>query len=123
MAKTVVVVFSDPKSGSEDALGRLLNALFLTIELKEKKQDVTLVFQGAGARWPAELAKPDHGAHALYNAVKDKAIGCGGCADAFGANSSELAGIKFVRERQIPGTTGVVDLSKYLDEGARLVTF
>jgi hypothetical protein len=123
MAKTVVVVFSDPKAGGEDALGRLLNALFLTIELKDKQQDVTLIFQGAGSRWPAELTKPEHAAHALYNAVKDTAIACGGCADAFGAESGELAGIKYVRERAIPGTTGVIDLSKYLDDDARLITF
>jgi hypothetical protein len=61
--KTVVVAFSDPKAGSDEALGRLFNALFLTLELKEKKQDVTLVFQGAGTRWIAEASKPEHPTH------------------------------------------------------------
>jgi hypothetical protein len=79
--KTVIVVFSDPKPGSDEALGRLFNALFLTLELKEKKQDVTLIFQGAGTRWIAEASKLDHPTHAIYAAVKDKVLVCGGCAD------------------------------------------
>jgi hypothetical protein len=124
LMKTVVVVFSDPKSGGEEALGRAFNAMFLTIELKDKKQDVTLVFQGAGSRWPAELSKSEHPGHALYAAVSDTVIACGGCADVFGATAgAELAGVKLVRDKSIPGTTGVLDLSRFLDEGARLITF
>lgn len=122
--KTVVVVFSDPRSGTEESLGRLFNGLFLTYELKDKNQDVTLVFQGTGSHWPEALIKEDHPAHALYMAVQDKAIACGGCADVFGATSGvESAGLKLVRNKDIPGTTGILDLSLYLDEGARLVTF
>jgi hypothetical protein len=122
--KTVVVLFSDPKSGSDEALGRLFNSLFLTYELKEKKRDVTLIFQGSGSRWIAELAKPDHAAHALYEAVKEKVLVCGGCADVFGATTSaESAGAKLVRDKQIPGTPGVLDLSRYLDDNARLIAF
>jgi hypothetical protein len=122
--KTVIVVFSDPKSGSDEALGRLFNALFLTLELKEKKQDVTLIFQGAGTRWIAEASKSDHPTHAIYAAVKDKVLICGGCADVFGATAqAESAGARLVRDKQIPGTPGVLDLSRYLDENARLITF
>jgi hypothetical protein len=58
MSKTAIVVFSDPKAGSEEALGRLFNAMFLTLELKEKGQEVSLIFQGAGTRWPGEITKP-----------------------------------------------------------------
>ncbi len=36
---------------TDETLGLLFNALFLTDELKEKKEDVTLFFQGSGARW------------------------------------------------------------------------
>lgn len=124
MTKTVVVIFSDPKAGTDEGLGRLFNALFLTYELKEKKQDVTLLFQGAGARWPEALSKADHPAHALYAAVSDTVVICGGCADVFGATAGlEPLGLKLVRDKAIPGTTGVADLSRYLDEGAKLVTF
>jgi hypothetical protein len=125
MSKTAIVVFSDPKAGGEEALGRLFNAMFLTLELKEKEQDVALIFQGAGSRWPAEIAKPAHPAHALYHAVADKVAGvCGGCADVFGATEgAEAAGLKLVREKEITGLGGILDLSRYLDQGYRLVAF
>lgn len=125
MSKTLIVVFSDPKSGSEEALGRLFNALFLAYELREKKQEVSVVFQGAGSRWAAEVVNPTHPAHGLYTAVEDVVEGvCGGCADAFGATeSAKAAKFKLIHEKAIPGTSGVIDLSKYLDAGYRLVTF
>lgn len=125
MSKTAVVLFSDPKAGSEEALGRLFNALFLTLELKDKGQDVALIFQGAGTRWPAEIAKPAHPAHALYHSVADKVAGvCGGCADVFGAtDDAKFTGLELIREREIPGGSSILDLTRYLDQGYRLVTF
>ncbi len=125
MTQTAIVVFSDPAHGGDEALGRLFNALFLTHEMKEKDADVTLIFQGAGARWPAEIAKPDHPAGPLYRVVQDKVLGvCGGCADVFGATEAKkAAGIPLVREADIPGTTGVIDLSRFVLSGARLITF
>ena len=125
MSKTAIVIFSDPKAGGEEALGRLFNAMFLTLELKDKGQEVALIFQGAGARWPAEVTQPAHPAYALYNAVAEKGAGvCGGCADVFGATAGAKAtGLPLVRDRQIPGTAGILDLSRYLDQGFRLVTF
>ena len=125
MSKTAVVVLSDPKSGSEEALGRLFNALFVAYEIKEQGQEVALIFQGAGVRWVSEIAQPDHPAHGLYTAVKDTVAGvCGGCADVFGATADVKAtGLALVREKEIPGTTGIINLSRYLDEGYRLVTF
>jgi hypothetical protein len=125
LTKTAIIVFSDPKSGGDEALGRLLNAMLLTLELKEKNQHVELLFQGAGTRWPPEIIKAAHPAHGLFQAVADQVAGiCGGCADVFGATqAAEATGIKLIREAQIPGTSGVADLSRYLDEGFRLVTF
>jgi hypothetical protein len=116
MTKTLIVVFSDPSHGGEEALGRLLNAMFLTLELKEKQQHVELLFQGTGTRWPAD---------ALFQAIADKVSGiCGGCADVFGAaKGAESTGIAMIREKAIPGTSGIADLSRYLDEGYQLVTF
>lgn len=123
--KTAVVVFSDPQAGTDEALGRLFNSLFLVYELKQKQQEVALIFQGAGTRWASEVVRPDHPAHALYAQVADKVAGvCGGCADVFGArDSASKAGATLVREAMIPGTTGIIDLSRYLDEGYRLITF
>ncbi|HEY8260468.1 MAG TPA: DsrE family protein [Methylosinus sp.] len=125
MSKTAIIIYSDPKSGSEEALGRLFNGLFLAYELKEKDKDVAVVFQGAGTRWPAQLVRADHAAHALYEAVKDVVAGvCGGCADVFGATeAARKTGLKLDYEKAIPGTPGVLDLSSYLDQGYSLVTF
>jgi sulfur relay (sulfurtransferase) complex TusBCD TusD component (DsrE family) len=125
MSKTAIIIYSDPKSGSEEALGRLFNGMFVAYELLEKKQDVALIFQGTGVRWASELVKPEHPAHALYNAVKDSVVGvCGGCADVFGATAdARNAGATLVHEKAIPGTSGILDISKYLDAGYRVLNF
>ncbi len=125
MSKTAIVIYSDPKAGTDEALGRLFNGLFLAYELKEKQQDVVLVFQGAGVRWASEVTKPSHPAHTLYNAVKDTVAGvCGGCADVFGATDDvKAAGAPLIHEKPIPGASGIIDLSKYLDEGYRVLNF
>ena len=125
MSKTAIVVLSDPKAGSEEALGRLFNAMFVAYELKEEGKEVALIFQGAGVRWVSEITKPDHMAHALYEAVKDTVVGvCGGCADVFGATADVKAtGLPLIHEKIIPGTSGIINLSRYLDEGYRLLTF
>ena len=125
MSKTAIVLFSDPKAGSEEALGRLFNALFLTHDLKERGEEVALIFQGAGTRWAAEVSKADHPAGPLFRAVRDKVAGiCGGCADVFGATEgAKEAGLPLGRDLQIPGIGGVISLGDYLAQGYRLVTF
>lgn len=123
MSTTAVVVFSDP-SGGDEALGRLFNALFLTHELKTADKPVDLIFQGAGSRWPGVLSTPDHPAGPLFRSVQDKASVCGGCADVFGATKTATdSGLTLVRERDIPGVGGVLDLSRYVSDGNRLVAF
>ncbi|MGE3957402.1 MAG: DsrE family protein [Vicinamibacterales bacterium] len=125
MSKTAIVIYSDPKSGTDEALGRLFNGMFVAYELLEKKQEVALLFQGAGVRWASELVQTEHPAHALYTAVKDSVVGvCGGCADVFGATQdATAAGATLIHEKAIPGTSGIIDLSKYLDAGYRVLTF
>ena len=52
---------SDPKGGSEEeALGRVFSALALASECKQKGDEVAVVFNGTGTRWPAELTKLSH---------------------------------------------------------------
>ncbi len=124
MSKTALVVFSDPSAG-EEALGRVFNAMFVAYEMKQKKQEAAIIFQGAGSRWPIELSKPEHPGHALYEAVHDQVVGvCGGCADVFGATEGlKATGLKLHRDIPIPGTNGILDLSTYLDGGYRVMTF
>ncbi|NJS39064.1 MAG: hypothetical protein HC783_08675 [Rhodobacteraceae bacterium] len=125
MSKTAVVVMSDPNSEGEEALGRLFNALFRTLELARSKAEVDLVFQAAGTRWPARIVAPDHPAHALYLAVQDRVAGVScGCATVFGAaEAATAAGFTLVRDGDIPGTGGVLDLSRYVRDGYQIVTF
>jgi hypothetical protein len=105
MAKTTVVDLSDPAQGSDEAFGRMLNALFLPLTLQDKGADVALVFPGAGTRWPVESGRLGHPAHALCRSVRISVAGvCGGCADAFGATESlTTAGIALTCERAPPG--------------------
>ena len=61
--KAAIIILSDPKSGSEEALGRVFNGLAAAYDFKQKEDEVTVRFQGAGTRWIAELGKSEHPAH------------------------------------------------------------
>ncbi|WP_300063140.1 hypothetical protein [uncultured Roseobacter sp.] len=76
MSKTAIVIYSDPKTNSEEALGRVFNAMFLAYELKEKKQDVALIFQGTGVRWVSELITPDHHGQCSLHGGREHGSGC-----------------------------------------------
>jgi hypothetical protein len=122
--KTVIVVLSDPKGGDE-ALGRLFNALASAYDFKARKQEVRLLFQGAGTRWAGLLGAADHPAHALYNAVEDTIDGVScGCADVFSAReSAEKNGFDLIGTNAVPGTSGLPSLAKYAAEGYSVITF
>lgn len=122
--KTVIVVLSDPKGGDE-ALGRLFNALAAAHDFRMRKQEVRLVFQGAGTRWAGILRSADHPAHALYKAVEDTVDGVSrGCSDVFGAReSAEQAGFDLIGTNPIPGTSGMASLANYAAEGYSVITF
>ncbi len=69
-----------------------MNALTTVREFKEADDEVKLIFDGAGTKWVAELAKPENRMHGLFEGVKDKVAGvCAFCADAFGAKDAALA--------------------------------
>ena len=121
MSKTAIVVLSDPKSGSEEALGRVFNALGVAYDCKTHGEDVVILFQGTGTRWPAELQKEDNPVHALYVAVEDKIKGVSsGCANVFGA---ETDGSDLISENQVPGTSGLPSFVKLQNDGYKIITF
>ena len=123
--KTAIVVLSDPKSGSEEALGRAFNALSSAYDFKQKGDDVTILFQGPATRWAGHLTKKDHPFHELYKAVADKVAGAScGCADAFGATSDvQAAGWSLVKDNPVPGTTGLPSLRNLVSAGYTVLTF
>ena len=115
MSKTAIVVFSDPKTGGDEALGRVFNGLAAAWDFKEAGNEVKVIFQGAGSRWPEFLQKKDHPANTLYTAVEDKIEGVScGCADVFGAGPS---GLDLITDNPVPGTTGLSSFVKLQKEG------
>ncbi|OJJ15452.1 hypothetical protein BKI52_39240 [marine bacterium AO1-C] len=121
MSKTAIVVLSEPKAGSEEALGRVFNALAAAYDFKNAGEDVKILFQGAGTRWPAELQKADHPANNLYKAIEDKieGISCA-CADVFGA---EPAGLDLIKNNPVPGTSGLPSFVNLQKDGFNVITF
>ena len=122
--KATIIVLSDPKSG-EDALGRVFNGLATAYEYKQKGDEVSVQFQGAGTRWIGELNKPDHPVHELFDAVKDIVAGVScGCAEVFGATEEvEKSGFDLIKDNAVPGTAGLPSLHTLVAEGNTILTF
>jgi hypothetical protein len=123
--KTAIIILSDPKAGAEEALGRVFNALALAHESRAAGDEVEVVFKGAGTRWPAELSKLSHPAHARFQAVRDvvKGASCG-CSEVFGARESvEACGVPLLTDTPLPGTPGIAGVRKYYADGWNVLTF
>ena len=123
--KAAIIVLSDPKAGSEESLGRLFNALAAAYDFKQRGDEVTLLFQGAGTRWAGELVKRDHPAFALFQEVKDKVAGVScGCADVFEAREgAEACGLSLIKDNAVPQTSGLPSLARLTAEGYAILTF
>jgi hypothetical protein len=122
--KTAIIILSDPKGGDE-ALGRVFNGLAVAQEAAQAGDTVEIVFNGAGTRWPAELAKVSHPANALYNAVRNSVKGASrGCAEVFGAaDGVKSCGVPLLTEKALAGTPGISNLRRYLAEGWQTMVF
>lgn len=123
--KTAIILLSDPNSGSDEALGRAFNAMAFALDLKQRELEVALLFQGAGTRWIKPLSDAAHPLHALFEAVVDRVEGvCGGCADVFHA-TPDLAetALPIRRELELPGTSGLTSIGRYVVDGYDVVTF
>ena len=124
--KATIVVLSDPNSSSQDeALGRVFNALGTAYDFKQRGDDVSLQFQGAGTRWIGQLNKEDHPAHALFKEVEDTIAGVScGCADVFGGGEeAKASGFDLITDNPVPGTTGMPSLASLVNEGRTILTF
>ena len=123
--KTAIIILSDPKSGSEEALGRVFNALAAAYDFKHKGHSVSVLFQGTGTRWLGELSKAEHPAHDLFEEVKDTVAGAScGCAEVFGATDDvKRSGFDLIRGNPVPGTSGLPSLEKLVQEGYTVLTF
>ncbi len=123
--KAAILVLSDPKSGSEEALGRVFNALAAAYDFKQRGDEVTVLFHGAGTRWIGELGNPEHPAHDLFEEVKDTVAGVScGCADVFGGSEEAVqSGFDLIKDNPVPGTSGLPSLRKLAADGYTMLTF
>ena len=123
--KAAIIILSDPKIGTEEALGRVFNALAAAYDFKQQGDEVTVLFQGTGSRWIAELSKSDHPVHGLFDEVKDTVAGVScGCAEVFGATEEvEKSAFEFVKDNAVPGTAGLPSLRKLASEGYTILSF
>ena len=123
--KATIIIMSDPKSGSEEALGRVFNGLAAAYDFKDAGDDVSVVFQGTGTRWISELNQKQHPAHDLFEAVKDQVAGVScGCADVFGATEdAEKSGFDLIKDNPVPGTRGMGSFRKFVTEGSTTLIF
>jgi hypothetical protein len=123
--KAAIIVLSDPNSGSDESLGRVFNALASAYEFKNRQDEVTILFQGAGSRWPVQLSKPEHPVHGLFEEVKDKVAGISnGCANVFGAaGEAEAKGFRLLRDNAVPGTDGLPSLHSLVEQNYTILTF
>ncbi len=122
--KTAIIILSDPKAG-EEALGRMFNALALAAEAIQHGDETEIVFTGTGTRWPAELSKPTHPAHALYQNVLPSVAGaCNHCAVVFGAEGAvKSCGLPTLKDNELAGTHGLASIRRYLAEGWQTLLF
>ena len=119
--KTAIIILSDPKGESDESLGRAFNGLAAAYDLKNAGEEVSVLFQGAGTRWPEVIQKENHALHELFKAVADKIQGVScACADVFEADTS---GFDLIKDNQIPKTTGLPSISKLQGQGYNVLTF
>ena len=84
MAKVAVLVLSD--TDTREGLGPRSQRHDHHQGVQGRRDEVRLIFDGAGTKWVGELAKPDHRYHQLFEAVRGQVAGaCGYCAQAYGA--------------------------------------
>lgn len=123
--KAAIIILSDPKSESEESLGRVFNALAAAYDFKEAGSEVKIIFQGTGTRWPSKLIDKVHPAHALYMAVADKIAGAScGCADVFGASDEvKKVGLDLITDNSVPGTSGLPSYKDLIEEGFTVLNF
>jgi predicted peroxiredoxin len=80
--------------------GRMVNAFITAREAAEAGDEVTVVLDGAGTRWIAELAGTEHKYSRLFDDVKPRIAGaCAYCSRAYGVKEQvEAAGIPLLRD-------------------------
>ncbi|MBT2525623.1 DsrE family protein [Streptomyces sp. ISL-99] len=118
MSKVALIVLADTETHAD--LGRSYNALVTAKECMEAGDDVRLIFDGAGTKWPGVFADPKHDAHQAYQAVTAVVAGtCKFCAQQFEAEKS-------ARQAEVPMLDeyeGHPSLRSLISKGYQVLTF
>lgn len=96
----------------------LLNAL----DMKEKGNDVRIVFEGAATKLIPELTKKDHPLHSLYRKAKTKNLIDG----AWRACSKKMGTVEAVKAEELKlldEMTGHPSIARYSQANFEIVTF
>ncbi len=118
MTKAAILLLADTETHAD--MGRAANALTTVQEFAEEGDEVTLIFDGAGTRWAAELLKEDNKLHPAFEKVRDKVAGaCHYCAGAFEVRDElEDSGIPLLREHK-----GHPSVRRLVADGFQVITF
>jgi len=116
---------SDPNSKTDEALGRMFNALATAYDYKQAGEDVSVYFNGTGTRWIKELSNPEHPINGLFQQVSDTVAGIScGCADFFGASdATKSSNFIQLNDNNVPGTSGLLSMRKLHADGYNVLTF
>jgi len=118
VAKAAIFILTGNETHADH--GRLANGLEAAKEFVETDGDeVTVVFDGGGTQWIADLIDEDSDYHELYQAIRDEAIVCDYCASAFGVEEAvEDAGLSLVNEYE-----GHPSVREFVADGYEVITF
>jgi len=118
MPKAAVVLLAGTDSHAD--MGRAANALATVQEFADAGDETTLIFDGAGTLWAAELAKEDHKLHGAFEEVRPHVAGaCHYCAGAFGVRDR-------LEEQAFPllgEANGHPSLRRLVADGYEVITF
>jgi len=121
MSKTAIVIISDPKSGTDESLARVLNGMAAAYDFKNNGEEVKIIFSGTGTRWPEQLQKETHIGHKIYKEIEGIIEGVSAaCSQIFGANPS---GLDLIKNNPVPNTPGLPSLVQLQKDGFNIITF
>lgn len=118
MPKAAIVLLAGTDSHAD--MGRAANALSAVDEFSEAGDESTLIFDGAGTLWAAELLKEDNQLHGSFEKVRDHVAGaCHYCAGAFGVRDQlTQQGFPLLRDHK-----GHPSLRALVVDGYEIITF
>lgn len=117
MKKVLLIIYAGKET--HEGMGRVVNALVMAKELKEKGHEVKIIFDGAGTEWVPELEKEDNKMNPIYKDLKENVVGiCDFCSAAFKAKDL------LKEDAPLSGEfMGHPTMAKYFEEDYKILTF